>query len=185
MTQPTVVGLDLSLTSTGIAIIDGGGVHLDRVRSKGAADATLRQRRVRLQHLHGAITDRIGGYLPALVVIEQPAFSRQTGHMHDRSGLWWLIVDRLHSCGCAVVEITPTKLKKYATGAGNSGKDTVMLEVASRFRDVVTVTGNDVADALVLAAMGADHLGYPLVPLPATHRKALDDVAWPAPAVTS
>lgn len=34
-------------------------------------------------------------------------------------------------------------------------------------------------DALVLAAMGADHLGQPLTPMPATHRTALNGVQWP------
>lgn len=34
-----------------------------------------------------------------------------------------------------------------------------------------------------LAAMGADHLGQPLTPMPATHRTALDGVQWPTQEV--
>jgi crossover junction endodeoxyribonuclease RuvC len=184
VTRPTVVGLDLSLTSTGIAVITGDGVQLQRVRSKGTADATLDERADRLHSLR----DCVISHLPdtaTLVVIEQPAFSRQTGHMHDRSGLWWLVIDSLHAAGHAVAEVTPSTLKKYATGRGNASKDEVLLETAKRFADVVDVTGNDVADALVCAAIAADHLGQPIVDMPAAHRKALDAVRWPDPAVTS
>jgi len=40
-----------------------------------------------------------------------------------------------------------------------------------------------IADFLDLhpAAMGADHLGHPLTPMPATHRAALAGVDWPTP----
>lgn len=44
---------------------------------------------------------------------------------------------------------------------------------------------NNQADALVLAAMGADHYGTPLVELPKAHREALEKVAWPDLTVAS
>ena len=36
-----------------------------------------------------------------------------------------------------------------------------------------------IADALVLAAMGADHLGCPLVGVPQAHRAVLAGIRWP------
>ncbi len=73
--------------------------------------------------------------------------------------------------------VSPNARAKYATGKGNAGKADVVREVTRRF-DWFT-GGEDEADALVLAAMGADWLGYPIVPMPAVHRKALDAVQWP------
>jgi crossover junction endodeoxyribonuclease RuvC len=79
--------------------------------------------------------------------------------------------------GVQVAVVSPASRAKYATGKGNAGKDVVMREVARRFPDFAG--GEDEADALVLRAMGMDHLGYPMAPMPQTHRDALAAVQWP------
>lgn len=176
-----IIGLDLSLTATGVAIITDGVATCTTITSKGAADASLVERLRRLDQIESLIFDAIetsGVNLPDLIVIEQPAFSRTTGHHHDRSGLWWRVVGVAHDFYADVVEVTPSGLKKYVTGKGNAGKDEVLLPVARRFPDI-DVANNNEADALVLAAMGADHLGQPLVSMPAAHRAALTAVRWP------
>ncbi len=81
-----------------------------------------------------------------------------------------------------MVAVPPNLRAKYATGRGNAGKDEVLLAVAHRWTHVCQPDGNDTADALVLASMGADHLGHPPVHLPATHREALTKVPWPLAA---
>lgn len=43
----------------------------------------------------------------------------------------------------------------------------------------LTSTGNDEADALVLAAMAHRHLGHPIDELPKTHLAAMDKIRWP------
>lgn len=191
-----VIGIDLSLTSTGLAVVNHSDVFgttaaVARVTSDapktprntrtGKPEApTLQQRHDRLQRLTGEVRE----YCTAadLIVIEQPAFSRSTGSMHDRSGLWWLVVAKLHALDVAVIEVTPTARAKYATGKGNAGKDAVLAAVVRRYADV-EVTGNDEADALVLAAMGARQLGHPIDDLPRTHLAALEAVRWPEEAL--
>lgn len=175
-----VTGLDLSLTSTGWATItDTGDITTGRIQSKGTKTATLTDRRTRL----GDLSDRISiqAEKSDLVVIEYPTLSqgRQSGHL-DRHGLWWLVVGQLLTWDITVVEVTASSLKKYATGKGNADKDTVLLAVARRFPHV-DLNGNDEADALVLAAMGARHLGQPIDDMPLTHTTAMSKVAWPAP----
>lgn len=177
-----VVGLDLSLTASGIAT--PGGVRT--IGSRGKADATLHQRAVRLHDLAADVVTAVERALfdtpreRLLVVIEAPAFSRTTGHQHDRSGLWWLVVDEIHGItDVDVVEVQPTARAKYATGKGNAGKDEVLAAVVRRYPDV-DVTNNNEADALVLRAMGCDHLGQSLVAVPQAHRDALTKVAWPS-----
>ena len=179
-----VVGLDLSLTSSGVAIIGWPGpamatpyAHVSRVRSKGTRGDTLQDRHARLRMLAQAIIDEARG--AALVVVEQPAFSAVGGSHHDRSGLWWLVVGRLLSREIPVVEVTPGQLKKYATGSGVAGKDAVLAAVVRRY-PCVDVGNNDEADALVLAAIGARRLGFPLEEsLPKPNLTALEAVSWP------
>lgn len=175
-----IIGIDPSLTGTGIARVDTDDrlvAETWTVTSKGKAGDDLATRRRRLRDLIMAIRRAV--HVPDLVLIEAPAYSSRTGHMHDRSGLWWLLVDEL-ALMAPVVEVTAGGVKKYATGKGNAGKDEVLLAVARRYPHV-DVRDNNQADALVLAAMGADHAGTPLVELPKVHREALAKVAWPAP----
>lgn len=173
VSTPHVVGVDPSLTSTGIS--DGTQTWL--IRSRGHKTDTLDDRAQRLDKLVVGITGHIG--YPDLVLIEGPAFASTSGHMHDRSGLWWLIVLALRDAAVPVVEIPPTKVKTYATGKGNANKGAIVDATARRFPDVDTAGDDNACDALWLAAMGLDHLGRAPVQLPQTHRRALDSVTWP------
>lgn len=178
MTEHVVVGLDLSLTSTGIAVI-----HLDdqvdthRVRSIGHAGDTLDQRCTRL----GLLASRILHLVPAgaLVTVEGPAFGmRAQSGTHDRAGLWWIIVAELLDNGHVVVEIPPKNRAQYATGKGNAAKDHVLAAAVKRYPDV-DITGNDVADAVIIAAMARRRLGHPIDQMPQAHWVALDKIVWP------
>lgn len=183
-----VIGIDLSLTSTGIARIETGAGRehhtVRRITSKGSKTATLNERQARLHNLRLDIC--LAAADADLVVIEGPSFGQaRQGGQHDRAGLWWLVVDWLLNSnendgwGKAVVEVPPAARAKYATGKGNGAKDAVLAAVVRRYPNI-EVTGNDEADALVLAAMGARWLGYPLeASLPKTHTAALDAVQWP------
>lgn len=171
----TVIGLDLSLTASGMS--DGAKTWVHK--SKGQKSDSLRQRWDRLRGL----TDTIVGscMFAGLVVIEQPAYASNSGHMHDRSGLWWLVLDGLACSGTPVVEVAPSQLKKYATGKGNAAKGLVLDATARRLPDIDTGADDNRADALWLACMGLDHLGTPVVDLPAAQRAVLDAVTWPEP----
>lgn len=171
------VGIDLSLTGTGVAIFGAGGWSTTLIRSKGAAAASLAERAERLERIADQVLQLVP--LDALAVIEQPAYSKTMGSMHDRSGLWWSIVGRLHADGVAVAEVPPSTLKKFATGAGNAGKDAVIAAVVRRFPDL-DVIDNNVADAVFLAAMGARQLGHLTEQsYPANNLDSLMAVRWP------
>lgn len=170
------VGLDLSLTATGIATIDEDGAHTTRtLPSKGTKAATLRDRSVRLHNLTADIV--IAACTADIVCIEGPSYGQTTGSHHDRSGLWWLVVDALMSEDLELIEITPAQVKKYATGKGNAGKDAVLASVVRRY-DTAPVQSNDEADAFVLAAIAARLDGHPIEPsLPQANLDALKAVS--------
>jgi crossover junction endodeoxyribonuclease RuvC len=119
------------------------------------------------------------------VVVEGPSYGSQgaqQGH-HERAGLWWMVADKMSSTKAQWIVVAPTSLKKYATGKGNASKDQVLSAAINRYREF-PVDDNNVADALVLAAMGRDALGIPLATVPKVNRDALDKVQWPVAAVT-
>ncbi len=168
-----VLGIDPSLTATGLAL-----AAEDPITVALKPPAKLRGHH-RLAWLLGEITDSGTARQAALIVIEGPSFGSQAGQRghHERAGLWWLVTHRLWALHIPYAVAPPAAVKRYATGKGNAGKDDVLREVTKRFPWFSG--GNDEADALVLAAMGADHLGHPLTPMPAAHRAALAGVDWP------
>lgn len=164
-----VVGLDPSLTSTGLATVNGALTII----SKPGNDDLLRLRRIVatvLDHCHANFAD--------LVVIEGLSYGSTTGKATDRAGLHWLIRDALDSAHIPVALVTPAARAKYATGKGNAGKDAVLIDVVKRW-PMVLVANNNEADAVVLLAMGLDYLGDPLAVVPAVNRLAIGQVKWP------
>jgi crossover junction endodeoxyribonuclease RuvC len=168
-----VVGLDLSLTSTGIA----------RTGEKTWADRITPRNKTGYDRMFYLLREILALTVDAhLVVVEGPSFgsganARQSGH-HERGGLWWLVTYRLWRREIPFAVVPPATLKRYATGKGNAPKDAVLAAAIRRYREV-DFDGNDQADALVLAAMGADHLGRPIAPVPQASRAALGAVQWP------
>lgn len=163
-----VIGLDPSLTSTGVASTAG---WVDRIHPKKPLTGINRLRVI-------VTSVRELTKTADLAVLEGPSYNSTGGHQHERAGLWWMVYDCLDLRGIPTAVVAPASRCRYATGKGNASKDAVLSAVVRRFPDV-EVTGNDEADALVLAAMGADYLGRPMAAMPATHRAALDKVAWP------
>lgn len=181
-----VAGVDLSLTSTGVAILDTVTrvvtLHTITSRPTKPKDATssVHDRVTRLRGiwtalcLNGPLDDELD-----LAVIEAPSYGSSNGGKHERSGLWWAVATAMYETVGAVAEVSPSQRMKYATGSGAADKDKVLAAVIRRYVDV-EVSGNDTADALVLAAMGARYLGEPYEPdLPLTHLAAMDKVDWP------
>jgi len=164
-----VIGLDLSLTATGIA--DG---TTERLRPRDVEGSG------RLEWLRESIMWRVAapGLHADLVVMEGPAYSRalQKGH-HEAAGLWWLIRWSLHTERIPTAVVTPSALKKYATGKGDATKPDMRLTLYQRAG--FDIRDDNECDAWWLRAMGLDHLGHPLVEVPKTHRDALAKVAWP------
>ncbi|KAB1661666.1 crossover junction endodeoxyribonuclease RuvC [Pseudoclavibacter sp. CFCC 13796] len=155
----TVVGLDLSLTGTGLARVVKGGLEVKRIGSSGSADATLSERSGRLHFMAERILDWTG--TPVLVAIESPAYRSFSGHAHDRSGLWWSVVSALFSSGVTVAEVPPATLKKYATGKGTANKDAMIAAMVRRFPDV-DINDNNIADAVALGCVAARLVDQPI-----------------------
>jgi crossover junction endodeoxyribonuclease RuvC len=186
-----VTGLDLSLTGSGVATIEKLPGYFDpnqvsthvSITERGSKPTTddLAARGARLRSV---ATPVIAACTDAdLVLVEDLYMGSGTGGQLDRAGLWWIVVVTLTARGTPVVAVTNNHLKMYALGKGGgkgTDKDYVLAAVVRRYPSVA-VQSNNTADALVLAAMGARHLGCPIDPdLPETHLRALRAIKWPA-----
>lgn len=169
-----VVGLDLSLTSTGIAYAD---------KATNFSAYTIKPKTTGHERLNQIVMEVMREAEESdLVVVEGPSFGSTGSAFHQLAGLWWVVTQTFWDFNIRYAQIAPGTLKKYATGKGSAGKDEMLLATARRFP---SFSGdNNAADALWLAAAGAEHLGYPLVQLPTEQRAVLAKVTWPE-AVTS
>lgn len=173
-----VAGLDLSLTSTGVAFVDQDGVRTFQVKTKGRKGATASDTAKRLDHIIDEVLLTLGGQI-SLAVIEAPSYGSNTGSQHERGGLWWGVARALDQRHVPIATVSPQGRAKYATGKGNAGKDEVLAAVIKRYADI-EIKGNDVADAVVLLAMGLRHLGTPIDdPLPQLNLAAMAGASWP------
>jgi crossover junction endodeoxyribonuclease RuvC len=177
---PRVVGVDTSLTGTGLASSEGW------CRVTGYVDKTKKHpisklpHQVRLGHLN-ALLDSLMATIgrPDLAVMEGPSLRSVGGGGHERAWLWWRVFERLVDHGTPVAIMPPAQRIQYATGKGAGSKTVVMDQVARRWPQWETGGNDNAADAVVLMAAGRDWLCRPICAVPQTHRKALDKVAWP------
>ena len=175
-----VVGLDLSLTATGVCIIDGGVPDTFTVHSSVDPERTVLSLIGRCNSIVDGIASQIVAVADdALFVVEGLSMHSKSSSLDRIFASWYLILGELHHrYGQEAAVVAPTQRAKYASGKGNASKDTVLLAVAARYPSV-GVTDNNQADALVLAAMGARHLGHPVEPsLPVVNLTAMDAVRW-------
>ena len=181
---PRVAGVDLSLTSTGLALVGEGSCLTMTFGTTGHNDDTLDQRHARITRLTRQILGQVNEFCPQLVVLESPAFSRTGGHNHDRSGAWWRLVSALYTLHFPILEVKPNLRAKYATGRPGAGKQEVVIAVTRRYPTIEFRT-DDEADALVLAAIGMRLLDHPIeVSLPGPNLDSLNTLHLPALEVT-
>jgi Holliday junction resolvasome RuvABC endonuclease subunit len=180
-TGPIVIGLDPSLTGTGIASSNGWcdviGYKRPHSKAPGITQLPHHERLAAMRTLLTDVTTAIGN--PALVVMELPAPSRSGGGAHERGWFWWQLYNHLDTHETLIGLLTPNQRALYATGKGQATKNAVVDSVARRWPDWPTAGDDNAADAVVLMAAGRDWLGWPIAPMPQTHRAALDKATWP------
>lgn len=177
-TAPVVIGIDTSLTATGLAS-SRGWCHTVGYADKKKPITKLhpRARITAMQAVLQAILLNTG--TPDLVVLETPALSRSGGGGHERGWLWWELYRHLNNADIPIGLISTNQRMLYATGKGAATKSAVVDAVARRWPAWETAGDDNAADAVVLMAAGLDWLGHPLTPMPKTHRAAIDKAQWP------
>lgn len=175
-----VCGIDPSLTSAGVAVLqDGKPTHVSHHGLNGHDGASWTQRSRRIRWTCGQIITALTDHAPDLVMIEGPSYGSKFGSAFDRAGLWHGLYAALDARKLAVGVVAPQTRAKWATGTARAEKREVLDAVRTWYPER-PVTNDDEADALVLATIGAFHLGEPMpFEVKARHTTGLEKVAWP------
>lgn len=176
-----VVGLDLSLTSTGMS---DGQAH---VTFTTTPDECIEDRLMRIrEECLGFVMATDDRPVARLVVVEDEAWSKakQTGHA-ELSALRLMVRCALRAYRIPFAMVPPSTLKLYTTGNGRATKQQMAVAVTERHGiDLSAVKVKDgrydQVDAAALAAMGYAYIGQPLPtqgpPAPMRSMLAVD---WP------
>lgn len=175
-----VAGIDLSLTSTGLALATttswpqpAYSIETRLVTSKGKRADSITDRFWRLETMQREITSWVWG--ADLVVIEALFERTRGGSLLDRAGLWWGVAGRLIAAGVPVVAVSPLQVKKFATGSGAADKGRMVLAASRMWPDwepSTSKSSEDEADSAALAGIGLALRG--LEPFPMTeYRRAV------------
>ena len=163
-----ILGLDLSLTATGWAIVWRHNVTDQGTLSDLGSKASWPDRLDAWScAIHPYLSER-----PDAIYVEDIGGNQygavELGMVH---ALFWRLA-RFHAIDGRVTMVNASTLKKYATGKGNASKALVLTEAVRRLG--YPGCDDNAADALWLADMGARHAGYERPPLPAAQLAVLD-----------
>lgn len=139
-----ILGLDLSLTATGWALVWDGSPQWGVIKTKYRGVKRLSEIRDEVR----AIVQKIE---PSLAVIEGYSYGSHQG-MAGLAELGGVIRLLLLDMGVPYIVVAPTTNKKFATGKGNAEKDLVLKRVFQHWG--ADMSNNNEADAFSLAQFG-------------------------------
>ena len=182
-----VMGIDPSITCTGICISDGhkhiyniitskntkklrnfahNRVHItiyNKLETKGLSNEMRETSKTdNIYNIICAINALIDAHHPDLVVMEGVAFNA-TGTVADLAGLNYIIRYILKTRNIPFIIATPTTIKKFAVGNGGADKDLMVYaweQLEPDLKDIKEIKVDDIADAFFMAQYG---LQYPSV----------------------
>lgn len=176
-----VLGVDQSLTMTGLARVVHGVVATERVSTIPTSGDPLTQTRERIRYIVGR-TLKFAPPGPLLSVVEAPYVPRggkAAGAVTERAWLFGLLVDQLLTRGL-VVQVRTTTRAMYATDNGSADKKQVLAAMRAK-HPLVVIADDNAADALALVAMGARYLGSPIDGVASKKQlQAMTSTVWPS-----
>jgi crossover junction endodeoxyribonuclease RuvC len=168
MANPAIIGLDLSLTSTGVAYADTQ-VSL-RTTSKGPQ---------RLHELWVLLETTISAINDPLVVVEGYSYSSRNSQSHSIGELGGVIRVELWRRNIPYIVVAPTARAKFATGRGNASKIEVMSAISAKTGITWSGSGaDDMCDAWILQEMGLTAFGTPRFEWPKVSVDVVNAIDW-------
>lgn len=179
----TVVGIDPSLSATGVAVWRDRKIYCTTVRSEEWNDhngwaVPARHSRV-CQLLSPHLTGEQGTVVAVMEQqIKPTAEARRGTSTLDVAALRAVILQLLYLYRIPIAYVYPSTLKVYGTGRGDADKAKMLRAVQALFGPTIPVANDNEADASWLMLMGVDHYGLMPGKVLGSPR-ALDRVTWP------
>lgn len=162
-----IIGLDLSMSATGVAFPDGSTAV---IKPRGEGDARLLSIERQMDYILREVVH------PDLAVVEQ--FGAFQGSAARTVPMVHAVVRLcLMHAGIPYVLITPQTLKTFATGRHTADKTAMVVAALKRMGR--EFTDDNECDAAWLRAAGHYAYGEPVVELPKAHTDVLHKAAWP------
>lgn len=149
-----ILGIDQSLTGTGLAVIEcqlgtkpnhSSVLYTNTVETKNLSDMQ------RIDYIVSHVLKIVDQFTPVLIVMENYAFGAK-GRLAHLGELGGAIKYELYKKGFTVRVVAPNTLKKFITGFGDANKELMMEKIESYFGKCFS--DDNQADALGLALFG-------------------------------
>ena len=141
------VGIDLSLTGTGLVILDLNGNVVEQKIICTKNSQNIEERICLISNtIFNLISEKV-----EVIYIEGLSFGSKGAAALQLAGLHFYIRINLFSKKMVFEVIPPTTLKKFITGKGNCKKELILLKIFKKFG--IEFEDNNLADAYVLARM--------------------------------
>jgi len=155
MTKFRSMGIDPSVSSTGIVVLEESGKAPTLVLEKCIAKPKVKGM-LRLREIVTEIMETIHTHNPDRIVIEGYSLNlKNKASVIPLVELGGLLRFMMYLDGLAWYAPRAPEVKKFLTGSSNSKKEVMMMHVLKRWGH--ESMNNDTADAYVLAAMGLAH----------------------------
>lgn len=163
-----LLGLDISLTSTGYSISEKTGII--STKAKGPERLSIVSKSV----LQLCADEKI-----ECVILEGYSFASRNSQAHSIGELGGCIRMELWESNIPYIEVPPTSRAKFATGKGNAGKTEVISVISSKTGLVFSGAGaDDECDAWVLEQMGLQKIGLSNYSWTKEQLSALEKIDW-------
>ena len=161
-----VIGIDLSLNSTGMACSHGPVLVKPNKDERGLD---------RVETVTGQLLEHMDLHIDPVVVLEGYAMGGK-GRVFDIAEMGGVLKWRLRLANIPLSIVPPTSRAKFITGKGNANK-AMVVSFATLKREMV-FNSDDEADAWVLYQMGMTQLGQSSLNIPKINLTAMEKVDW-------
>lgn len=151
------IGLDLSLTSSGLAAIDHKGYISETAAIKTDPAKGVIERVRRYETIKNLVVEFVNSYSPCHILIEGYIFGGFGYGIHDRCELGGIIRHQIWThCKdvMSISEIPPTSLQKAITGYGGGDRDAKKKAMKAAVDEIfgsIALSTDDEYDAVGLA----------------------------------
>jgi crossover junction endodeoxyribonuclease RuvC len=155
-----IIGIDTSLRSTGVGIIEAQGHELRAIAYGNIKNAPKIPHSICLENIFNALSDLIEQHRPDMAAIEGAFFAKNVKTAMILGQARGAAMTACAKKGLTIAEHSPRRVKSAVVGTGTASKEQVGLMVM-RLLNLKELPQEDAADALAIAICHHHQLSLP------------------------